>query len=298
MKMKLLIILIISMSHVSFAKAKYAAIVTEINNISKSSELASSFELGLNDTGSIIKGLKIGFDGANKINHLVVGTHHGNEVDSADVPVELAKQILAILEDAGHPLFAKFSQFKFTIIPVLNVYGYNRRNREERDEHGKSHDPNRDYPDPCADKENFKLKSTGLIAKYLKDNNVIAAITVHGYIGTLTFPWGIYTTDYRTDDHEDFTAWTTEAVKHNGYRVGTHGGLIYPAAGAFEDWAYNELGVWSSLLEVERNLNLKNDAKTLVEYFNQVPSERSKSHGHTASCAKIFNSKSMPLSRP
>jgi hypothetical protein len=280
------------------AQTRYDSILSQIKGIASSSDLASEFDLGLNSTGSMIKGLNIGFSGKSKINHIVVGTHHGNEIDSADVPVEFAKQILNILNNPSHSMFAKFSAYNFTIVPVLNIHGYNRKRREEKDENGKSHDPNRDYPDPCEEKVNFKLKSTGHIAKYILDNDIVAAVTVHGYIGTLTFPWGIYTSDYRTEDHQDFLVWTREAVKHNGYRVGTHGGLIYPAAGAFEDWAYNANGVWSVLLEVKRGLNLANDAKALVEYFNQVPTLRSTSHEHTASCVGELKSKNLPFSRP
>ena len=66
-----------------------------------------------------------------------------------------------------------------------------------------------------------------------------------------------------------------KSVKINNYKTGTHGAAIYPAAGAFEDWAYFKLGVWSFLMEIKSpSADLKKDALTLVEFFKISPIER------------------------
>ena len=297
MKVFILCFILSICSAISSPISRYEKVLNEMNDLAKNNDLVSTFVLGKNDHGDDIIGIEVGYPGPGKTNHLVVGTHHGNELDAAVVPMEFANQALDILNDAGNPLFGLFSGYKFIIVPVLNIRGYNKARREERDANGKSHDPNRDYPDACVDKENFKLESTRLIAEFVRNSSIVAAVTVHGYIGTFTFPWGMKTSDYETPDHDLYMKWSKLAVKHNGYRVGTHGGLIYPATGSFEDWAYNELGIWTILLEIKYNANLKKDATSLIEFFAQVPKQRSNFHDHLGNCRDRMKY-NFPVSRP
>ena len=123
-------------------------------------------------------------------------------------------------------------------------------------------------------------------------------MTIHGYVGTFTFPLGIWTDNFHTEHHQKLTDWGELAVQHNNYRVGTHGEMIYPAAGSYEDWAYIELGVWSFLLEMDWEYNLTNDSKMLMSFFYHSPLKRAQTHRHNGNCTRNFTAKNLPLSRP
>jgi hypothetical protein len=293
-----LLVTIIFFSFASFGQAaRYDVTLKEIDELAKLPNV-DKFLLGKNDQNENIYGLIIKGQEPIVNHHLVVGTHHGNELRAAEVPILFAKDIISVLQNPNHPHFAKLNKSHFHIVPVLNINGYNRAIREELDSSRRSHDPNRDYPDPCATKVDYRLKSTKLISEYIINNNIVAAVSIHGYIGTFTFPWGIFTDTYETEHHQELLHWGEEAAKVNGYKVGSHGGLIYPTAGAFEDWAYYQLGVWSFLLELDRNADMKKDAKTLTEFFALAPSNRAISHAHEGKCTTIFSERSMPAGRP
>jgi len=57
--------------------------------LAKDNDLVTKFVLGKNDTGDEIKGIKVGYQGEGKVNHLVIGTHHGNELDAAEAILSL-----------------------------------------------------------------------------------------------------------------------------------------------------------------------------------------------------------------
>lgn len=272
--------------------ANYAKIQSELEALHKRyPNISEFFSIGKNDQGTEIKGLRIAKDLSAEVlkSHLIVGTHHGNEVHAPDLAVDFTELLLSRVD--GNALSKTVDQDSFYIIPVLNVSGYNSRSRREKAANGFSYDPNRDYPDACVFKKTFNLKSTNAIANFISNNDhIVSAVTLHGYIGTFTFPWGIYTKDTETADHIKFLDMAKEAAKHNNYRVGTHTDLIYPADGAFEDWAYHEHGVWVSLLEIQRFTDLKKDALALLEYFNHAPKWRSNQHSFTGRCTKTFAS--------
>lgn len=235
----------------------------------------SLFTLGKNDQGKDILGIIIGDPSQAVTKHLVVGTHHGNERAAAEVPLLFVESMLA----------KRDPKTLYYVIPVLNISGYNKSRREETGADNDTHDSNRDYEDACSVKADFQLKSTALIAELIEKENIIAAVSVHGYVGTFTFPWGTDTNNYTTLDDGFMDEWAKQAVKINKYKTGTHGAAIYPAAGAFEDWAYYKLGVWSYLLEIRSpSADLKKDALTLVEFFKLAPSERSRNVGQTVDC--------------
>lgn len=281
-----------------YYKATYDRIKNELQKINNQyPNNAQIISLGKNDSSQDILGIKI-FSNKNlqqierqnsikgrqelpiAINHLAVGVHHGNEADSADVLLVFANKVLKIITDANDPLNSKYKNYIFHIFPVLNISGFNINSRYEKNASGVSIDPNRDYPDPCFNNSSFRLKSTANLANYIEKNNIIGAVTTHGYIGTFTFPWGTYAKNTHSDDYDFFLNITTESVIFNNYQVGTHTDVIYSAVGAFEDWAYHKHGIWTTLLELERSANLADDSATLVKYFSLLPSERSKNHQH------------------
>jgi hypothetical protein len=235
------------------------------------------FTLGQNDQGEDILGIVLGDARSATRRHLVVGTHHGNERAAAEVPLHFVEKMLP----AMRPDEAYF------VIPVLNVSGYRVARRTETGADGRVYDSNRDYEDACQVKQDFQLRSTALLAELVERENIIAAVSVHGYVGTLTFPWGTTVRRYETLDHHHMVDWARKAAAVNGYRVGTHGGAIYPAAGAFEDWAYYKLGVWSYLLEIRSpRSDLVKDAESLVEFFRLAPRQRSTNVGQSVNCVE------------
>lgn len=274
--------------------APYDNIVKKMDQLqSQNQELISRFELGTNDQNQMIYGWRFENDGvrapqkgpvADKSKMLVVGVHHGNEQLSADVAVQFAADLVKDMTQTGLPNFPNISNRVFYVIPVLNIGGYNAGRREEYNRAGRSIDPNRDYPDPCYSGPTFTLASTRNLAAFMRTEGIVGSITIHGYIGTFTFPWGIFTDNTRTQDHTFYTNAAREAVKHNGYEIGTHADAIYPTAGAYEDWAYFEMGAWTMLLELRRGANVVKDSKAMMSFFTQVPHERSFNNVHLGQC--------------
>jgi len=268
--------------------ADYDRIIIKLNQLhQKHPSETKIFELGENDQGETIKGIEISTSSRPvKTNQLVVATHHGNERLSTDSALRFAEMLLADIKNPNSK-YPQLKKYRFYVIPVLNISGYNSNRRGELDHRGRVHDPNRDYPDPCAGNSHYKLRSTSQLAEFVAEKDIVGAVTIHGYIGTFTFPWGIYTDAPRTSDHEIYHRVARNSVTHNGYRVGTHTEVIYPTQGAFEDWAYHKHGVWTMLLELKRRANLTKDGETLLSYFNQIPDIRSQKHEHRGKCTKV-----------
>jgi Zinc carboxypeptidase len=269
-----LILTFISFS--SFAE-DYDKILSRLQELSKAAN-TGLFTLGQNDQGKDIVGIVLGDPKTAIRKHLVIGTHHGDERAAAIVPFLFAELMLKDLDP----------EVLYYVIPVLNISGYNKNRRQEDDPRGSGTlDSNRDYEDACSVKVDFKLKSTSLIAEFVEREHIIAAVSVHGYFGTFTFPWGTDVKPFTTVDDALMLDWAKKAAKMNNYKVGTHGALVYPAAGAFEDWAYLKFGVWSYLLEIKSPMSdLNKDAQALVEFFKSAPSERSANVGQKVNCIK------------
>lgn len=277
---KILLSLSLSLIACSAFADDYDKILARLTELDKLPNTAL-FSLGKNDQGRDIMGIMIGNSSA-RTKHVVVGTHHGNERASAEVPLYFTELVAKAAD----------SEILYFVVPVLNISGYNVSRREENGSDGRTHDSNRDYEDACTTKQDFKLKSTTLIADLVEREDVVSAVSVHGYIGTFTYPWGTDASDYATADDAFLSEWAKKAVKVNNYKTGTHGGAIYPATGAFEDWAYYKLGVWSFLLEIRSpSSDLRKDAQTLVEFFKNSPPERSRNVGQQVNCmARILGS--------
>jgi carboxypeptidase T len=141
--------------------------------------------VGASDSGDTILGLRIGTPGAlagteAANNNLVVATHHGNEYGATEVAKSFAESI------AETPIAG---QIDF-VVPVLNITGYNAKNREET-LNGTTVDPNRDYPGPCVTNTPFSLKSTAALAQFIDQNDIVASATLHTFYPAVVYPWGV-----------------------------------------------------------------------------------------------------------
>lgn len=268
--------------------AEYDRILNEMNTIvSGNAAYAQMMDIGKNDQGNAIYGLRlenIGYAEDGKANHLVVGVHHGNERHGADVSLSFVKKVIAIYKNPSDPNYKTYSAGVYYVVPVLNIGGFNANRRYETNKNNKSIDPNRDYPDVCVQNTYFQLASTSNLAQFIERYNIVSSVTIHGYVGTFTYPWGMYTSNYKTLDHDFYNQVAAASVKANNYRIGTHGDIVYPASGSYEDWAYYKFGVWTMLMEMVSSPNIDKDANCLVIYYSLMPNSRSNKNQHTGTC--------------
>ena len=193
--------------------------------------------VGESDSGEKVMGLAIG---SGEVHDLVVGTHHGNEYGATEVALAFAESI------AQAPIEGRL----IYVIPVLNVNGYDGRDRSEFGLDQRSHDPNRDYPGPCGTEGPFALKSTKTLADFIDRENIVASATLHTYYPAVVYPWGIPAGDLSTPYDAPFRALAEAATVESGYAVGNSTEVIYSAVGTFEDYAFWKHGVWSLLFEL------------------------------------------------
>ena len=261
--------------------SNYEKVVQQIEQIAAQNPAnAEVFTMGINNQGQPIKGLKIG-NGA--INSLVVGTHHGNEYGSTAVALGFA-QSLAQAPIAGQTVY---------IVPVLNISGYNRKDRFESSTSSQVVDANRDYPSPCKAGPNFKLKSTEALAKFVDEKNIIISATLHTYWPAVVYPWGISTTDLTTPYDNQYKELVRLATVESRYQTGNNTDVLYPADGTFEDYAYWKHGIWSLLFELGFSHNpdaqaVKNmiDVNTpgLRRFLENAPTQRVAEHNLSGRC--------------
>lgn len=235
--------------------------------------------VGKSDSGDEIEGVVIG-DGP--IHNLVVATHHGNEYGSTETGMAFATS-LAEKPIAGQTVY---------VIPVLNIDGYNHRDREES-AHGASHDPNRDYPGPCGTDGPHALKSTAALASFIDRENITVAATLHTYYPAVVYPWGISTRDTSTPYDDAFITMVKNATEVSHYQIGNSTRVIYPADGTFEDYAYWKHGIWSILFELGYSHNpSQNDIDEMArvnvpglrKMLELAPKERAVDHAFKGHC--------------
>ena len=280
---KIISVLFFSLTFVFISSAhadKYSELVKKMEQIAKSNSFnAEIFILGLNDQGIAIKGLKIG---SGAINSLVVATHHGNEYGSTAVGLGFAEAL------AAKPL----KDQTMYVIPVLNISGFNKNQREEN-VGNKLYDPNRDYTGPCQFSPTYKLKSTALLAQFLVDKNIIISATLHTFFPAVLYPWGISTRDLSTPHDAKYKELVEAATIESGYQHGNNTELLYPADGTFEDYAYWKHGIWSLLFELGFSHNpdpqaVQNMTSTnipgLRRFFETSPKTRALDHNFSGKC--------------
>lgn len=241
---------------------------------------ASLVTVGDSDSGEKILAVKLG---GGPVKNLVVSTHHGNEYGSAEVALAFAESV-AKEPISGQTIF---------VIPVLNIAGYNKRSRWERDAKGSSRDPNRDYPGPCATEGPFRLKSTAALAEFVEREKVVATATLHTFYPAVVYPWGFSTRDLTTAYPEIFSSLVNAGAEVSRYPVGNSTELIYAADGTYEDWAFWKHGVWSILFELgtthmpdDNHIAdmIRKNLPGMRKMFEIAPKVRAENHGFSGRC--------------
>ena len=283
MKTILALAFIFALSHSAIAdiNRNYSNVKRTLQSLANAhSANASTFILGDSDSKDKIVGLKIG---SGPTHTLVVGTHHGNEYGSTEVAIGVADH-LAKSPIPGQTIY---------IIPVLNIGGYNARNRYEADSNGGSHDPNRDYPGPCATEGPFALKSTAALARFLETEKIISSATLHTYFPAVVYPWGMSTHDLGNAYPEIFSDMVRDATVESHYQTGNNTQIIYPADGTFEDYAYWKHGIWSILFELgyshtpsesEIQTMVNVNVPGIVRMLANAPTQLAQNHAFTGKC--------------
>ena len=228
-----------SMDSLAAIKANYSEVRIFMRELQAANPHTTElFELGTSDSGQVVEGLKIG---SGKIKTLIVGTHHGNEYGATEVAMGAAKDL------ATNPI----ADQTVYVIPVLNIQGYNDRDRYEMSAaNQQSHDPNRDYPGPCGTEGPFALKSTHMLADFVAAQGIVTSATLHTFYPAVVYPWGLGTHDLSTPYDDTFKQIVNAATKDSHYQVGNSTEVIYPANGTFEDYAFWKHGIWSILFEL------------------------------------------------
>ena len=258
----------------------YSTVVETLQKIQRENPATTNMiEIGTSDSGQKIVGIKIG-DG--EIADLIIATHHGNEYGSTAVAMGAA-DAFAKNPLKGHTVY---------IVPVLNIPGFNSRNRYERTSAG-AIDQNRDYPGPCVSGTPFKSKATKALADFIDKAHIVSSATLHTHWPAVLYPWGFSTNDVGTKDDATFIQLSKDAVVESGYDVGNSKELLYAADGAFEDYAYWKHGIWSLLFEMG-NTHSPSEAqmKQMVEvnvpglrrFFENAPKQRATDHAFTGKC--------------
>lgn len=242
-------------------------------------ESTQLMNIGFSDAGVAIEGLQIG---NGPVKNLLVAAHHGNEYGSTEVALHFAEN-LAASPIQGQTMF---------VIPVLNVDGYNKRNRYER-VNGRSIDQNRDYPSPCGSEGPFHSRSTQALADFVAKNDIVVSSTIHTYWPAVVYPWGISTHDIETPYTPKFIELAQAATSVSKYTYGNNTETIYPADGTFEDYAYWKHGIWSMLFEIGRSHYpslgdldemVKVNVPGLRLMYETAPTTRAESHEFTGKC--------------
>lgn len=259
---------------------KYQDVTNYLHQLAvKYPENVQAMNIGFDDAGVLIEGVRIG---NGSVNDLVVAAHHGNEYGSTELALAFATSV------AQTPLIGR----TVFVIPVLNIQGYNNRIRNQR-VGGKSVDPNRDYPGPCGTEGPHNMKATKNLANFIAQNDIVASATVHTYWPAVMYPWGISTHDLETPYPSQFADMVSRAASFSHYQVGNSTALLYPADGAFEDYAFWAHGIWSILFEVGKSHNpsvsamedmIKTNVPGMRAMFEGAPTTRAENHAFTGKC--------------
>lgn len=238
------------------------------------------FTLGGSDSGDTVLGLKFG---NGPVHNVVVGTHHGNEYGATEVTKAFAYSM------ASNPIPGQ----TMYVIPVLNIGGYNARDRYEQGGDHNAHDPNRDYPGPCGTDGPFMLKDTKAMADFVDKENIIASATLHTFTPAVVYPWGISTHDLDTGYTDIFKMLAQASTVESGYAIGNSTELIYPADGCYEDYVWWKHGIWSLLWELGDSHTPTDAEVAQLEQVNvpglrrmmeQAPTKRADKHDFTGKC--------------
>lgn len=279
---KTLVALLLSLASAASAFAvdpftrKYSDIQLDLNELARKYPASVEvFSLGRNDTGEEIQGIKAG-DGP--VHTLVVGTHHGNEYGSTEVARAFAFSV-AEAPIQGQTVY---------VIPVLNVSGYNKRQRQEL-----GRDPNRDYSGPCGTGGPWNLRSTKALADFIEREEIVSSATLHTFSPFVLYPWGFSTKDTKTEYNDLYIELAKAAAVESGYPVGNSTDELYPADGCYEDYAMWKHGIWSLLFEMGSSHSpsrlaidelIRGNVPGLRRFLAQAPTKRADRHAFTGKC--------------
>ena len=288
MKVSFLVLIVLFIFSInSFAADRYQTILSRMDTLhNKYPTTTEIFSIGTNDDGVEIKAMRISTSPTQvdpkKIGHIVVATHHGNEVGAAEFTMKFIEDLLTRY-DSDEIYKGKLGETEWSMIPVLNISGYNAANRYE---HGS--DPNRDYPGPCISGNGGSLKSIRTLMDFMKQRIYVGSLTVHGYVGSLTYPWGVSTSNTHSEDHNAFEKITAKAAQFNGYTVGTSTDIVYACDGAYEDYAYWKFGMWSLLLELKNgnSEDIRTTSAAIAAYYDQLDASPSTHHALNGQCTR------------
>jgi len=272
----------------SSTNRKYADVKMFVQRLAATyPDKVKTFSLGVSDSKDEILGVKIG---SGPVHNIVVSTHHGNEYGSAELALAFAESVAKAPID-GQTIY---------VIPVLNIGGYNARTREELDGRGTSYDPNRNYPSPCGTEGPFTLKSTKALADLVEREKIVTSATLHTYYPAVMYPWGISTRDLATPYPDEFNKLVNDATEESHYQVGNSTEVLYPADGAYEDYAFMQHGIWSILFELgyshtpsesEIQTMVSTNVPGLRRMFVNAPKVTAVNHAFTGTCDKTLRSR-------
>lgn len=255
---------------------KYSDIQSDLLDLAKRHpQSVQVFSIGRNDTGEEIQGIKAG-DGP--VRTLVVGTHHGNEYGATEVAIAFAHSV-AEAPIKGQTVY---------VIPVLNVSGYNKRQRTEL-----GFDPNRDYVGPCGSDGPWHLRSTKALADFIDREGIVTSATLHTYSPYVLYPWGFSTHDTKTEYNDQYIDLAKAATVESRYPIGNSTEALYPADGCYEDYAMWKFGIWSLLFELGMSHNpnqssidemIRGNVPGLRRFLSQAPTSRAEKHAFTGKC--------------
>lgn len=277
-------LIFIILSAISFSvhavATKYEIVLQEMKSVHEQYRSHTElFELA-SDAGQTILGIKIG---TGPVKDLVLATHHGNEYGSTAVAVALIKDL------AKNPISGRTT----FIIPVINISGYNARQRAER-----GFDPNRDWAGPCGNAHGtpFRLTSISSVAKLMEEHPFVVGITLHTFANTVTYPWS-FEDNSPTEHDAEFNDLAQFAASINGYRTGKTPDLIYTTRGDFESYAFWKHGMWSFLFEMgtshspsETQLEKlrRDNVPAIRNLLTQGPVAKAMSHEWNGNCANVL----------
>lgn len=278
------------------ATGKYKGVVDRLFRLqNRFPRVSRIFSLGENDDGVNVYAIRLSLTpekmDRTKVGHVVVSTHHGNEPDTPEMTLAFLQRMLERYSDPSVTK-SELADTEYYVVPVLNVSGYNTGVRRER-----GIDPNRIYPGPCTPSPVEHLKSIDNLIRFLGTRSFAGSITVHGYLTSLTYPWGLFTDDYRSKDDAQYDYLIRKAAEKNGYPAGNGALVLYPANGCYEDYVYWKYGTWSMLVEIDSGEpdDIAKTVPAMETFFSLINRSPSGQNQFTANCVPPIRSETRTL---
>ncbi|XP_017086458.2 zinc carboxypeptidase [Drosophila eugracilis] len=230
------------------------------------------FVLGQSYEGRTIRGIKISYK-SNNPGVFIESNIHAREWITSATATWLINEFLTSSDELVRDLAENHDWY---IVPVLNVDGFvythekDRMWRKTRQPSDISScvgvDPNRNYDshwmendgassNPCAEDyggpKPFSEPEIQAMSDYVSGvkDNINVMLAFHSYSQLLLSPYG-HTKEEFPPNYDDLMAVAqaygdaVESLPYGTvYRYGSAAGILYPASGATNDWAYNEQGV-------------------------------------------------------